>query len=99
MIDQVVESTYVKGVGDELLWVLDVGTITMGTVLTSTVILLCQTASNQINPEQLDNVETARQQLGVTSEREVPPNDRSCSICLNEMTGATETNCGHTFCG
>ena len=99
MIDQVVESTYIEGVGDELLWVLGVGTITMATVLTSTVILLRQTASNQINPEQLDNVETTRQQLGVTSAREAPPNDRNCPICLNEMTGAIETNCGHTFCG
>jgi len=99
MLDQVVESTYVEGVGDELLWVLGVGTITIATVFTSTIILLRQTANNQINPEQLNNVETTRRQLGVTSDREVPPSDRNCPICLNEMTTAIETNCGHTFCG
>ena len=98
MFTQVVESTYVEGVGDELLWVLGVGTITMATVLTSTVILFRQT-SYEINPEQLENVQTTRRQLGVPSGREVPPNDRNCPICLNEMNGAIETNCGHTFCG
>ena len=99
MFNQVVESTYVEGVGDELLWVLGVGTITMATVLTSTVILFRQSTNHQINPEQLENVETTRRQLGVNSEREVPPSDHNCPICLNEMNGAIETNCGHTFCG
>ena len=95
----VVESTYVEGVGDELLWVLGVGTITMATLLTSTVILFRQTINYQINPEQLQNVETTRRQLGVTGGHEALPSDRNCPICLTEMNGAIETNCGHTFCG
>lgn len=98
MLNQVVESTYVEGVGDELLWVLGVGTITMATVLTSTVILLRQT-SQLINPHQLENVEATRRQLGVSGGSELPPNDRNCPICLNEMNAAIETNCGHVFCG
>lgn len=106
MINEVIESTYVEGVGDELLWVLGVGTITMATVLTSTVILLRQTATGQtINPQLLENVEATRQQLGLPNEnasqnrRDLPPNDRNCPICLNEMNNAIETNCGHLFCG
>lgn len=102
MVNEVVGSSYVEGVGDELLWVLGVGTITMATVLTSTVILLRQstTTRQRINPQQLDNVEATRRQLGVSGGRELPPNDRNCPICLNEMNDAAiETNCGHIFCG
>lgn len=101
MINEVIESTYVEGVGDELLWVLGVGTITMATVLTSTVILLWQTShhTHTIDPHQLDNVEATRRQLGVSAVREVASHDDNCPICLNEMNAAIETNCGHTFCG
>lgn len=99
MLNEVVESTYVEGVGDELLWVLGVGTITMATILTSTVILLRQTTAQHIDPHQLQNVEATRRQLGVSSDQELPPSDRNCPICLNEMNAAIETNCGHTFCG
>ena len=101
MVNEVVESTYVEGVGDELLWVLGVGTITMATVLTSTVMLLRQQTTHQqhINPHQLDNVEATRRQLGVSGEREQASHDHNCPICLNELNAAIETNCAHVFCG
>ena len=56
-----------EGVGDELLWVLGVGTITMATVVTSTIMLLRQTSNQQINPHHQDNVEATRRQLGVAT--------------------------------
>jgi len=84
MPSKIIDSSYVQGVGDELLWVLGVGTITMATLVTSTVMLLRQTSHNQqINPHHHGDVEATRRQLGVTSPQgghNPPPGDGHDSL-------------------
>ena len=63
------------------------------------------TNSNQmIHPDQRAAVLEAREHRATTERnlpirRSAPGEDEQCPICLDQLTLAIETNCGHIFCG
>jgi len=95
MTTKIIGSSYVQGVGDELLWVLGVGTITMATVVTSTVMLLRQTSHNQqINPHHHGDVDATRRQLGLVtqSSHDLPSSDDRHSPSPNDRHNPSPDN-------
>ena len=92
---EIIGSSYVQGVGDELLWVLGLGTITMATVVTSTIILLRQTSHNQqINSHHHDEVQAARRQLGIVTSPENDPLSGDMGGQADERHGSLPVNDG-----
>ena len=60
-------------------------------------------SSRDIHPHHLDRVQEIRQRVLAARGEEPRPNHRRnaedrCPICIDNLSLAIETNCGHVFC-
>lgn len=105
------KGSIVEGIGDEVLLGLVSSLVLIAIV---SVIYRNHVRARNIHPLQQEQVELARERLGVG--REEPTNENSesehvsqpprpfsaerhCPVCLTDARYITMTNCGHEFCG
>jgi hypothetical protein len=94
--------TYVEGVGNEVLIGIGASLAIFVPVVIS--VLVKRSYGVRIHPDEAENVQAARETLGVGGNNErTPPrniNDgEPCPICLMPPHYLLITNCGHGFCG
>ena len=97
--------TYVEGVGNEVLLGLGASLAIFIPIIIS--VFVRRSYGVHIHPDEAENVQAARETLGVAgngqNNERIPPrniNDgEPCPICLMPPQYLIVTNCGHGFCG
>lgn len=100
--DTMDSESIIEGIGDEVLWGLVVLTIILVPLLIFGFVRWNTRYNLTIHPDSQQSVEDARLQLRerfAMVRTRTHDADAQCPICLGEPRFATETNCGHMFCG